>query len=426
MTTRKTFLEQCFAFGVSGALGWAGRAAEPEAGAVLPAWKPGEMELHFIYTGCGENVFLRLPDGTAILNDTGDYYRPRDLAHVPLLPSPDRLGGEWVSRYIARVYPERTIDYALFSHWHADHIGHCDFGKKTTPEEDHRYKTLSDGRKVNGFLCVAEDFRFRRCFDHQFPARGQYGTHDSSMDLLMSWIAREQKRGLVVEPFRVGALNQIFLQRDPAKYREVFSVRNLCANGVAWDGKGGVRDFAAEHVAATGRKTIAQNQLSMGYVIRYGAFRYFAGGDIQHDFYSNGAGKVNFEAFVAQACGPVSVCKMNHHGCTNAMSAAFARGVRAAVYTACMWCPRQAHPDVLKTLAATRTPQGEAPLLVPNLVTDMQWNGAQKGDYRMSYRGACHVVVKVAPGGDTYRVYLLDATDEKMRILATFDRRSNA
>lgn len=39
-------------------------------------------------------------------------------------------------------------------------------------------------------------------------------------------------------------------------------------------------------------------------------------------------------------------------------------------------------------------------------------------------RGAVHVVVKVRPGGSDYRVYLLDAHDESMRIVGRFDRKA--
>ena len=52
---------------------WLARAVEsPETGGTLPPWKPGELELHFIYTGCGENCFYRLPDGTAPRLDNRD------------------------------------------------------------------------------------------------------------------------------------------------------------------------------------------------------------------------------------------------------------------------------------------------------------------------------------------------------------------
>lgn len=384
------------------------------------------MDLHFIYTGCGENMFYRLPDGTSILNDTGDFYRPEDLKDVPLLPSAERLGGDWVTRYLKRVYPEKTIDYALFSHWHSDHIGHAYFDRPETPKAAFRYRTTTDGRKINGFLCVAEEFDVRRCFDHQYPARGMYGSQDSSMDLYAPWLDAQKTKGVIAEPFKVGALDQIALQRDPAKYKGQFSIRNVCANGVLWDGQNGARDYAAEHAAANPKRKIQQNMLSMSFLVQYGKFRYLTCGDIQQDiFVTKDKTKVAYEALLGQRVGPVTLCKMNHHGCTNAMTEDFVKAVRAQAYTACMWCPRQAHPQILGRLSATPASNGERPLLLPNLVCafhDQHKN--EYGGYRLERLGAAHVVVKVFPGGDRYRVYLLDATDESMRVLATFDRQA--
>ena len=67
---------------------------------VYPGWKPGELDIHFIQTGVGEQTFFISPDGTTMLLDCGDFYRPQYLQHIPRLPSPERLGGEWVSRYV--------------------------------------------------------------------------------------------------------------------------------------------------------------------------------------------------------------------------------------------------------------------------------------------------------------------------------------
>lgn len=421
---RRQFLEMILASAAS--TGFTGCASWSEIGSAYPGWKPGELDLHFIYTGCGENMFYRLPDGTAILNDTGDFYRPGDRDRVPLLPSPDRLGGDWVARYLKRVYPEKTIDYAIFSHWHSDHIGHARFdgdgSEGTDPRAAFRYRTTVDGRKVNGFLCVAEEFGFKRYFDHQYPARGTYRSQDESMKLLVPWVEEQRKKGLAVEPFKVGALNQIRLLRDPGSYRDLFSIRNVCANGRLWDGKDGERDFAAEHVAATGKNQINQNTLSMGFVMQYGKFRYWTGGDVQRELRTKDGGKVNYEALVGQRVGPVSVCKMNHHGCSDAMSAGFVEAVRAQAYVACMWCPRQAHPKTLELLYKTGSHDGRRPFLIPGLVTDMQQCTPKNGGYELSASGASHVVVKVLPGGDRYRIYLLEAADESMRVKAVLER----
>lgn len=421
---RRKFLEMILASAAS--TGFTGCASWSEIGAAYPGWKPGELDLHFIYTGCGENIFYRLPDGTAILNDTGDFYRPRDLARVPLLPSRDRLGGDWVARYLKRVYPEKTIDYAIFSHWHSDHIGHSrwdgDGMSDGEPDGSFRFRTTADGRKINGFLCVAEEFGFKRYFDHQYPARGTYRSQDSSMALLAPWVEEQKKKGLVVEPFKVGALDQIRLLRDPITYRNMFSIRNVCANGRLWDGRDGERDFAAEHVAATGKDRIGQNILSMGFVMRYGKFRYWTGGDVQLTLRAKDGGTVDYEALVGERVGPVSVCKMNHHGCSDAMSPGFVNAVRAQAYVSCMWCPGQAHPNVLARLYSTGSYDGKRPFLVPNLVTEVQRKGLADSAYELASSDASHVVVKVLPGGDRYRIYLLDAADESMRVKAVLER----
>ena len=407
---------------MAGAFGLQG-CASFGAEETYPGWKPGEMDLHFVYTGCGENMFYRLPDGTSILNDTGDYYRPCNLKDIPLLPSSERLGGEWMSRYIARIYPEKTIDYLIFSHYHADHIGHMVFDRPKTPQEAYRFRTLPDGRRINGFLCVAEDFRFKRYIDHQGPARGQYGSADSSLELVRGWLEKEKAGGLVEEIFRPGALDQIALLRSPRRYRNVFSVRNICANGRLWDGRDGERDFAAGHVAATGAKELPQNPLSLGFVIRYGRFRYWAGGDVNGKYRTPSGGTVNYEAEVGRRVGKVTLCKMNHHGCTDSMCEDFVRSVRADAYVSCVWSPWQVNGKTLAHMSNRDIHGGVSPRILPNLVPSSQVQRYLGRDFMKNVvsDGPAHVVVKVHPGGESYSIYLLDPRDESMRVMKRID-----
>ena len=44
--------------------------------------------------------------------------------------------------------------------------------------------------------------------------------------------------------------------------------------------------------------------------------------------------------------------------------------------------------------------------------------------YQLDASGASHVVVKVLPGGDRYRIYLLEAADESMRVKAVLERQA--
>ena len=403
--------------------------ADPEVGRTYPGWHEGEMDLHFVYTGCGENTFFHLPDGTTVLCDTGEYYRPQESFMVPRLPSGDLLGGEWMARYLRYVcgalspLKEKHIDYAVFTHWHSDHIGHSTFDGSDAPDRAWRFRTLPDGRRINGFLCVAEQFKVRRHLDHQYPARNTYETADSSLGLLAPWVDERMKaKELDVEPFKPGALDQIALVRNPRKYRDDFHVRNICANGVLWDGAHGTHDYAADHVAGTGEKRIQQNVLSLGYVIEYGKFRFFTGGDVQNPLKGRDGAPVDYEGLVGQRVGPLSLCKMNHHGCNNAMRDGFVNAVRAQVYVNCMWSPWQAFPEALDRMWRAGAHDGGRPLLLPQLVWDEQKNGEAKYGYKVPPLGQYHVVVKVFPGGERYRVYLLDPHDEDLRVVATFDR----
>lgn len=424
--TRRSFVKTCAAAGFAGTFSIV-RHAEAAAGDVYPGWNPGELDLHFVYTGCGENMFYRLPDGTAILNDTGDYYRPYDLENVPLLPSPERLGGEWMSRYVQRVYPEKLIDYLIFSHWHVDHIGHARFNHKETPESAFRFKTLADGTRINGFLCVAQDFGFRHYFDHQYPRHGMYKTHDASMALVESWMGKQREKGLICEPFQVGALNQISLQRDPGKFAN-FSIRNICANGCLWDGKNGVRDHAAEYVARTGNERIPQNTLSLGFVMQYGKFRFWAGGDTQNIPPSKNDKGLAYEDMVGQRVGPVTLCKMNHHGCGDAMGEGFVGAVRAKIYVSCVWSHWHVRESTMKRLVSRKLHPDFDPIVIPNF---MPGNRAREYAGRpfmrnipAETRNGVHVVVKVMPGGDDWKIYLLDARDESMRVVRTISGRA--
>ena len=427
MTTRKSFIHGMASVAALGLPQFA-RCESPAAPApdVYPTWRPGELELHFIYTGCGENCFYILPDGTSILNDTGDFYRPSDIADIPLLPSAERLGGEWVSRYLSRVYPEKTIDYLMFSHWHTDHVGAADIGQKTTPKTGWRYRRFRDGTSGNGFRCVAEDFAFRRYLDHQYPTWGTYNTHDRmSVALVKPWLEAEREKGLLAEKFKAGALDQIAMLHEPEKYKGAFSIRNLCANGVAWDGADGVRDYAAEHVKATGEDRIKQNTLSSAFLIRYGKFSYYAGGDVCGRLKCADGSEVDYEEVVGRLAQSVTVCKMNHHGFWDAMSEGFVRSVRAKAYISCVWSPGQVNSKTLERMTSRELHAGLSPLVVPNLVPKScvkKYEGRPfMANIPQEARNGVHVAVKVAPGGDSCRMYLLDARDESMRVLRTFD-----
>ncbi len=374
-----------------------------------PGWKPGEMDIHFIHTGRGENCFYILPDGTTILCDTGDYFRPGQMSEIPWMPKgcDELLGGDIVARYIRRLLPScRTIDYGIISHWHSDHTG--------APEL--RSKTTEDDRNVCGMALVGEFFDFGRFYDHQFPNVGKYNGGDApGRKMIREWV---EAKKIPQEPFRPGALNQLKMVHDTrGRYRDNFSIRNICANAVCWTGKGEESlDYGAVHAAATGRELIENhNTLSMGFVIRYGKFSYFTGGDVSH-FLTGADGKeYNYEAVVGRAVGPVTVCKTNHHAFRDAMTREFVQEVRAQAYVTCVWAPSHIQDCNMKWISSRQLYPGERTLFCTQ-VPDRARKAWPEAKWWKDVAPQGHVVVKVAPGGDSYRVYVLESADESMRV----------
>ena len=378
--------------------------SRPAVGERYPGWKPGELDIHFIQTGVGEQTFFIFPDGTTMLLDCGDGYNPNYLKFIPRRPSEKLLGGEWVSRYVQRLIPQRTIDYFMLSHWHGDHCGSPSL----------RTKTLPDGRKVCGITLFAEDFSIRHYFDHQWPRAGvyAYGLDKRGMDMVREWIPFMQGRcGMEPHAFKVGALNQIKLLNDAVGYfAKSFSIRNICANAVYWDGAKGTIDYAPEYIKRHPEMKggVYENSLSNGIRIQYGPFRAFFGGDIDDPAY---------EALVGKAVGPVDMCKTNHHACPSSMGAPFCAAVRAKAYMSSVWSPNQITSKNLVNMTSRDLYPGERVVMYGHMPDIKREHYADRPFMKDVVPVQGHSVFKVAPGGKTFEAFVLTNEDESMRIL---------
>ena len=365
-------------------------------------WKLGELDIHFIQTGCGEQTFFIMPDGTTMLLDCGDMYRPQYLQHVPRKPSPERLGGEWTSRYVQRLVSERVIDYFVLSHWHSDHCG----------EPLLRSELSADGRYLCGITKFAEDFDIRHYYDHQYPRFGVYhnGVSEESMKMIRDWLPYMEKRcGMQCHAFEVGAKDQIRMLRG-GHGKHPFSIRNLHANCVYWDGKVGTIDYAPEFIRRVpeSKGGVYENSLSLGFRIDYGAFSAYFGGDIDYPDYENR---------LASIIGKVDVCKMNHHGCPSSMGEELCRTLQAKLYLACVWSPNQVTDENLVNMASRTLYPGKryiCPGYLPAVKRD-EYAGRDFMNDFLPVQG--HTVIKVAEGGNSWEFFVLTAENESMEIL---------
>ena len=94
----------------------------------LPAWREGELDIHFINSGRGECTFFILPDGTTLVVDCGEIPdNPKSRwPQVDRKPLSGESAHEVDARYIRHFHPggpKARLDYMLITHFHVDHTG---------------------------------------------------------------------------------------------------------------------------------------------------------------------------------------------------------------------------------------------------------------------------------------------------------------
>ncbi|HWR54361.1 MAG TPA: MBL fold metallo-hydrolase [Bryobacteraceae bacterium] len=376
------------------------------AGESLPAWSAGTLDIHHISTGRGNSTLLVLPDGTTLLLDAGalEGKSPRYTAQRP---DASRTAGDWIARYLRGV-GATGLDYAMLTHFHSDHMGQI---------TDKSPVAKSAAYKLSGITEVGETIRIRKMLDRGWPDYN-YPAPLANADMVnyrafLKW--QSEQNGMKVERFQPGRNDQIVLQRDPKAYRN-FEIRNVAANGEVWTGVGAnTRQHfpPLENVQPADRPS--ENMCSAGFRVSYGAFDYFTGGDIPGIPFEGYPEWHDVETPVARVVGPVEVAVLNHHGYIDSENAFFIGALRPRAWVLFAW--DSAHPTarVYSRLTSPRIYPGPRQIFANNM------HEANKTvvvglDKLASQRG--HIVVRVAPGGKSYRIYTLDDSSETHTITA--------
>ncbi|MBE6402766.1 MAG: MBL fold metallo-hydrolase [Lentisphaerae bacterium] len=386
-------------------------------------WRKGELQIHFIHTGVAESILFIFPDGTTMLNDCGDYPAlTRWQYAVPVVPGPERLAGDWIARYAQRVLPENAairngkplIDYMYLSHFHCDHCG--------TP---HWQCIKDDGDRLpgcyrSGFALAAEALAFDTAVDRDWPGTGERKAQDLEHcheHMHRIYDALRQRDGLKNEKFRLGADDQFILRYAPADFPD-FKVHNFIANGRIFRQDGTIKDVYAEEAKHT--DIFNENGMSTGFILTYGDFTFFTGGDWDDaPITGTDGGKINIDDALAEELFQVDVAKINHHGFRN-MSDKLVAALAPRVWVANISNTREVSEDALERICDRKNYPG-ARTVFPCVFADSRIEAAQGKDYLQyiapeTFGKGCHVVITVPAGGKEYRVTCIDAADESMTI----------
>ena len=418
---RRVFLKTSALAGAAFLLDWekafAAGCADQAVGHPWKGWKKGRFQVHFIYTGVGESMFLIFPDGTTMLLDCGDHNAVgRGKLAVPVLPSPDLHSGEWIARYVQRVNPQgKDVDYMMLSHYHSDHAGFPGFNAGYAEH---------DGERIclSGFSHAAEFLSFRKAIDRAWPGYDDPiplpdGGDGGCVGHMRSFYRYMQEhRGLQVETFRLGADDQVVQLRDPFRYPD-FRVRNLCGNGRIAAPDGTVTDLYAEPVAA-GAERLSENGMSLGLVFSYGRFRFFTAGDFSDRFRLADGSVMEIEDELAKVCGSVDVAKVNHHG-HYSMPAALVSALRPRVWVSCVWDQLHNVAPVMERLCDRTLYPGDR-VVCPGIFPAERREEDAGSPWLEDIEDVCfdgaHVVLDVSRGGKEYTLSCLDARDESMTV----------
>ena len=382
-----------------------------EIGSVLPAWSPGYFDIHHINTGKGESIFSILPDGTTLLIDAGETKR-RGPRVTPQRPNSSRTPGEWIARYITHFLPASangTLDYVLLSHFHGDHMGEISADSPVSKSGQYR---------LSGITTVGEYLRFKKVIDRGWPDYDYPQPLDNeTLRNYRDFLAYQQdKNHLQVERFRVGVNDQIILLHDSGRY-DNFEIRNIAANGEIWTG---VAENTRHHFPPLdqipeGQKP-SENMCCIAIRMSYGAFDYFTAGDIPGVLDPGDPLWHDVETPVAQVVGPVEVAEANHHAYLDAENAFFLSALRPRVHIIQVWSPSHPSPRPLRRMLSTRVYPGPRDIFATNMMKANKIVIGSNLDRLKSDQG--HIVVRVEPGGDSFKVIILDDSAETYKVVA--------
>lgn len=365
---------------------------------VLTPWQEGDLDIHLIATGCGENTFVVMPDGTTMLIDAG-------MTKAPCLIK-DKTPGQVLSDYMKHFSPQPDkLDYFFLTHFHRDHMG--------------------------AVYDLGEQLRIDRIVDRAYPGYDNVNTVNAGeVGEYAAWVkSRTESKGGSAERFAVGSHSQFIPRKHDVKN---FDIYNVAGGGLISTGNG----LLARPFTPDDPNNFDENMMSCAVCFRYGPFTYYTGGDLpgcNSYFKRFKDGKAatpeikanrkiqyrNFEAQVADLVGPVTAMKLHHHGVPDGTTAEFLWKMRPEVMLVSGGDHKQPCPTTLRRIADPQLPCAHKVYAT----SDRAVEGNGRKLWKATVAGVGHIVLRVSDGGRSYQVFVLDSGDQKYRVIAASEPR---
>lgn len=361
-------------------------------------WQEGYLDIHHIHTGRGNAAFMIFPDGTTLLFDAGAAAQRKTEPYYPVYPSDSLSPGAWLAHYIRQINPNHEIDYAVISHFHADHYGHAD----SSGRKDELPYLLSGITEVGSLIPIRQ--LIDRAFpDYDYPFSLQK-TGRRDLENYLAFVQYQLEAGeMSASALKPGVNDQISLLKTPEEYPG-FEVRNLKSNQWIWTGEDDrVKEFVFDPPLVNTSGYYSENPLSICLKINYRDFDYYTGGDLPgvKDYPD-----YDMETPLAGIVGEVDAMSLNHHGYHDATNANFLETLNPQVAVHQSIHDPHFQENVLTNLS-------EHPVRAFAIQTSERLEQKLKDLMAQTYDSQNgHVLIRVTPGGTQFKVHVLDYNDD--------------
>ncbi len=390
-----------------------------EPGKSLPAWQNGYLDIHHINTGRGNAAYCIFPDGTTLLIDAGELspldartFTPRNAS---IKPDSSRKPYEWIVNYIRQVAPamnNRSIDYALITHFHDDHFGAWYPAAPMSASGDYSLTGITGIAELLPIHTLIDRGNPEYIYPYDFRALAdKYGGGEIEFSRTMhnyfSFLDQAKKKGMTLMPLHAGSNSQIKLLRNSSAYTD-FHVRNIKSNQWIWTGKDSSVINVFPGFDPANRETWPdENSLSLALTIQYGPFLYYTGGDNAGNVFWGDKPWRDTETPIAKAVGETDVATMDHHGNRDAVNEYMVSHLKPRVWIGQSWSADHPGHEVLVRMTTKYLYNEPRDLFATNMLeANKNVIGPLIDRSYKSLQG--HIVVRVMPGGMDYYVIVLD------------------